>query len=37
MYGEDNYVKRTQKSYSLQFKLQVVKLNRENNHKHQPD
>jgi transposase-like protein len=25
MYGEDNYVKRTQKSYSLQFKLQVVK------------
>jgi transposase-like protein len=26
MYGEDNYVKRTQKSYSLQFKLQVVKV-----------
>ncbi|MDI9866948.1 transposase [Flectobacillus roseus] len=25
MYGEDNYVKRTQKDYSLQFKLQVVK------------
>jgi hypothetical protein len=38
MYGEDNYVKRTQKSYSLQFKLQVVKeVESENNHKHQPD